>query len=94
VEFVYQAELIDLLLENGLKSLEEFEKKDIIKKEDSKNFGKESFKNIGYYANIKQLKTALVEKEIKNNLELLFSINKIIDLLEQIEEVGTNAKPI
>lgn len=61
--------------------------KNIVQKEDSKNYGKETFKNIGYYGSLETLKTSLIEKEIKDNLDLLNNIDKIIELKKELEKV-------
>ena len=52
----------------------------IVKDEKSKNYGKETFKNIAYYGNLETLYKAIIEKEIKGNIELLNNIEKVIEL--------------
>ena len=64
--------------------------KSIVKKEDSKNYGKETFKNVGYYGTLEVLKQALLEKEIKDNIELLNNIDKVIELKNDLEKVENN----
>ena len=61
--------------------------KSIVQKEDSKNYGNETFKNIGYYGSLESLKISLIEKEIKDNLDLLNNIDKIIELKKELEKV-------
>ncbi len=56
--------------------------KSIVKDEKSKNYGKEVYKNVAYYGNVKSLYKGLIEKEIKENIELLNNIEKIIELKE------------
>lgn len=52
----------------------------IVKDEKSKNYGKESFRNVAYYGNLETLYKAIIEKEIKGNIELLNNIKKVIEL--------------
>ena len=61
--------------------------KSIVTKEDSKNCGKEVFKNIGYYGTLEHLKVALLEKEIKDNLELLNNIDRVIEIKNELKKV-------
>lgn len=61
--------------------------KSIVKKEDSKNCGKETFKNVGYYGTLESLKVALLEKEIKDNLELLNNIDRVIEIKNELNKV-------
>lgn len=61
-------------------------KKRIVNKEDSSNYGKEVFENVGYYSTIESLKSSLLEKEIKENIELLNNIDKIIELKKELEK--------
>ena len=58
--------------------------KSIVQKEDSKNYGKETFKNIAYYGTIENLYNGLIEKEIKENVELLNNIEKVIEMKNEI----------
>lgn len=58
--------------------------KRIISKEGSKNIGKETYDNLGYYGSLKDLKRAIVEKEIKADLKLLENIDRIIKMIEEI----------
>lgn len=58
--------------------------KSIVQKEDSKNYGKETFKNIAYYGTIENLYNGLIEKEIKENVELLNNIEKVIEIKNEI----------
>lgn len=61
--------------------------KSIVKKEKSKNYGKETFKTVGYYGTLESLKVALLEKEIKENLELLNNIDRVIEIKNELEKV-------
>lgn len=60
--------------------------KTIVQKEDSKNLGKEVFKNIAYYGNIESLYKGIIEKEIKENIELLNNIKKVIEIKDGLKE--------
>lgn len=62
--------------------------KSIVKDEKSKNYGKEVYKNVAYYGNINSLYNGLIEKEIKENIELLNNIEKIIELKEEMLKVS------
>lgn len=64
--------------------------KNIVKDETSKNYGKETFKNIAYYNNLESLYKGIIEKEIKSNVELLNNIESIIELKNslQVEKVN------
>ena len=61
--------------------------KNIVKDEKSKNYGKEVYKNVAYYGNVNSLYNGLIEKEIKENVELLNNIEKIIELKEEMLKV-------
>ena len=61
--------------------------KSIVQDEKSKNYGKEVYKNVAYYGNVKSLYNGLIEKEIKENVELLNNIEKIIELKEEMLKV-------
>lgn len=61
--------------------------KSIVKDEKSKNYGKEIYKNIAYYGNLNSLYNGLIEKEIKENIELLNNIEKIIELKKEMLKV-------
>lgn len=61
--------------------------KSTVKKEDSKNYGKEAFKTVGYYGTLESLKVALLEKEIKDNLELLNNIDRVIEIKNELKKV-------
>lgn len=56
----------------------------IVKDEKSKNYGKEVFKNIAYFGSIENLYNGIIEREIKENVELLNNIEKVIELKEEI----------
>lgn len=58
--------------------------KSIVQDEKSKNYGKEVYKNVAYYGNANSLYNGLIEKEIKENIELLNNIEKIIELKEKM----------
>lgn len=60
-------------------------KKTTVTNKESKNFGKEMFKNIGYYGTLESLKKSLLEKEIKDNIELLNNIDKVVELKNELE---------
>ncbi len=66
--------------------------KSIVKKEDSKNYGTETFKNIAYYGNIEGLYNGIIEKEIKENIELLNNIDKIIAIKNEILKGDSNGQ--
>lgn len=56
----------------------------IVKDEKSKNCGKEVFKNIAYFGSIENLYNGIIEREIKENVELLNNIEKVIELKKEI----------
>ena len=58
--------------------------KNVVQDEKSKNYGKEVYKNVAYYGNLKSLYNGLIEKEIKENIELLNNIEKIIELKDRL----------
>ncbi len=60
-------------------------KKTTVTSKESKNFGKEMFKNIGYYGTLESLKKSLLEKEIKDNIELLNNIDKVVELKNELD---------
>lgn len=62
--------------------------KSLVTKEGSKNQGKEIFKNIGYYGSLESLKVALLEKEIKDNLDLLNNIDRVIEIKKELARLG------
>lgn len=64
--------------------------KSVVQKEDSENYGKETFKNVGYYGTLELLKQSLLEKEIKDNIELLNSIDKVIELKNELKKVESD----
>ena len=64
--------------------------KTIVQKEDSKNYGKETFKNIAYYGNVESLYAGLIEREIKENVELLGNVEKIIEIKNEILRGANN----
>ena len=55
--------------------------------EKGENKGKDYYKTIGYYGNLKSLYKSIIEKEIKIDLDLLDNIEKIVKL---IDEIGDN----
>lgn len=52
----------------------------------SETTGKESFKNIGYLTTLEAVYTALLEKEIKEDLTILNNLNKISDMIKELRE--------
>ena len=56
----------------------------IVKDEKSKNYGKEVFKNIAYFGSLEGLYNGIIEREIKENIELLNNIEKVIKLKKEI----------
>ncbi|MBQ8043491.1 MAG: hypothetical protein IJ272_05005 [Clostridia bacterium] len=46
---------------------------------------KETFKSVGYFTSLDGLYASLIEKEIKENLELLTNIEKIQQLVEELK---------
>lgn len=64
--------------------------KSVVQKEDSENYGKETFKNVGYYGTLELLKQSLLEKEIKDNIELLNNIDKVIELKNELKKVESD----
>ena len=64
--------------------------KSVVQKEDSENYGKETFKNVGYYGTLKLLKQSLLEKEIKDNIELLNNTDKVIELKNELKKVESD----
>lgn len=60
-------------------------RKTTVTSKESKNFGKEMFKNIGYYGTLESLKKSLLEKEIKDNIELLNNIDKVVELKNELD---------
>lgn len=50
------------------------------------NKGKDYYKTIGYYGNLKSLYKSIIEKEIKIDLDLLDNIEKIVKLIDEIGE--------
>lgn len=60
-------------------------RKTTVTSKESKNFGKEMFKNIGYYGTLESLRKSLLEKEIKDNIELLNNIDKVVELKNELD---------
>lgn len=60
-------------------------KKSIVQKEDSKNYGSESFKNVAYYGTIESLYSGLIERKLKENIEILNNIEKIIEIKNELK---------
>lgn len=52
----------------------------------SETTGKESFKNIGYLTTLEAVYTALLEKEIKEDLSILNNMNKISNMIKELRE--------
>lgn len=51
---------------------------------------KESYKSIGYFTSLDGLYASLIEKEIKDDLELLTNIEKIQQLIEELKVFTVN----
>lgn len=56
----------------------------IVQDEKSKNYGKERYDNVAYYGNIESLKAGLIEKELKENIQSLENIDKIIEIKNEL----------
>lgn len=52
----------------------------------SETTGKESFKNVGYLTTLEAVYTALLEREIKQDLSMLNNINKISEMIKELRE--------
>lgn len=61
--------------------------KHIVQDEKCKTYGKEVYKNVAYYGSVRSLYNGLIEREIKENIELLNNIEKIIELKEEMLKV-------
>jgi len=59
-----------------------------VKDKKSKNYGQERYENIAYCGSIEQLKTALLEKEIKENITLLENLDKIIEIKKELMAIS------
>lgn len=51
---------------------------------------KEIYKNIGYFKNLEDVYIALVEKEIKHDLNILDNINKINEMIKELKTFTIN----
>lgn len=49
-----------------------------------KNQGQEYYEQIGFYGRIEDVYKAIVEKEIKSDLDILDNIQKVVDLINEI----------
>lgn len=49
-----------------------------------KNQGQEYYEQIGFYGRIEDLYKAIVEREIKSDLDILDNIQKVVDLINEI----------
>lgn len=59
--------------------------------------GKETYKNLGYMATLEAVYTTLINKELREDLELLNNIEKINEMIKELREftvkyVNENAK--
>ena len=52
----------------------------------SETTGKETYKNIGYFNTLEALYTALLEKEIKEDLTLLNNIKQVTEMIKELRE--------
>ena len=52
----------------------------------SQTTGKETYKNIGYFTNLEFLYSALIEKEIKEDLSIMQDMKKISDMIKELRE--------
>ena len=57
----------------------------LYQKKMSETTGKETYKSIGYFTSLDGLYSSLIEKAIKENLELLTNIQKIQKLIEELK---------
>lgn len=62
----------------------------LYEKKISATTGKESYKNIGYYATLDAVYTSLLEKEIRENLTVIKNIEKINNLVTELKEFTIN----
>lgn len=51
----------------------------------SETTGKETFKSVGYFNSLDALYAGLINREIKNDLELLTNIDKINSMVEELK---------
>ena len=59
--------------------------------------GKETYKNLGYMATLEAVYTTLINKELREDIELLNNIEKINEMIKELREftvkyVNENAK--
>jgi len=52
----------------------------------SESTGKESYKSVGYFTSFDGLYAALVEKEIREDLEILNNISKIQNMIDELKQ--------
>ena len=52
----------------------------------SETTGKETYKSVGYFNSLEGLYLSLVNKEIRDNLELLNNIDKISSMIEELKD--------
>ncbi len=55
-------------------------------RKDGKKKGEEYYENIAYFGRIEHLYNYIIEKEIKENIELLNNIEKVIELKREISK--------
>lgn len=58
----------------------------LFEKKVSETTNKETYKKVGYYTNLEVLYTAIVEKEIKDDLGLIKNIEKVTDMIKELKE--------
>lgn len=52
----------------------------------SQTTGKETYKSVGYFNSLEGLYVSLVNKEIRDNLELLNNIDKISAMIQELKD--------
>lgn len=58
----------------------------LFEKKISETTKKETYKKVGYYTNLEVLYTAIVEKEIRDDLGLIKNMEKVTDLIKDLKE--------
>ena len=56
----------------------------IVHDKKSKNYGKETFKNVAYFSTLEGMYNEIIEREIKLNPDLLYNLQEIIKLKKEI----------
>lgn len=62
----------------------------LYEKKVSETTGKENYKKIGYFASLDRLYTSLLEKEIRDDIQIITNIKKISDMIHELKEFTTN----